>query len=332
MEFKKIQHIKINKSKYDYLVLHLKGGNMGESIDKLAKKYPFKLKNDKLYITTKDPPPKMFSNQTGNLLVRSYNETYEFEVVYKENVMGVINEIYFDTLTGGFRGREGLYSVIQHRYVGITKTDVNNFLKGREIHQMMKNIPLKVMTPLRPRYCNNWWQLDILFLKKIGGYNNQYKYILTITDIFSKYCWLRPLKKRLLNHVVYELEKIILQNGAPHILHGDNEFNKDAIKKLAKYGIKQFRYGRSHNSKSQGAVERLNKQIRHYINHDQKLYNTKKWLDMLPFVEANINYVRHNTTKQIPFEVYRGTTPPIIELLAEPEYTIFVNDVDLYEV
>ena len=116
MEFKKIQHIKINKSKYDYLVLHLKGGNMGESIDKLAKKYPFKLKNDKLYITTKDPPPKMFSNQTGNLLVRSYNETYEFEVVYKENVMGVINEIYFDTLTGGFRGREGLYSVHWENY------------------------------------------------------------------------------------------------------------------------------------------------------------------------------------------------------------------------
>jgi hypothetical protein len=38
------------------------------------------------------------------------------------------------------------------------------------------------------------WQSDLLILQKFAKYNNNYRYILSVIDVFSKYLHLVPLK------------------------------------------------------------------------------------------------------------------------------------------
>lgn len=236
----------------------------------------------------------------------------------------MIDKVYNNITVGGYRGREALYAMLLQRFVGITKMDVVTYLNNREVHQVMKQAEQRVLQPLRPKHINHWWQLDVLYLRNFArkDRNSTYEYILTVIDIFSKYTWVKPLKSRTLAEITQVMQYIILQNGAPKILHGDNEFRKMGIFELKKFGIESFRFGRAYNSRSQGQVERQNRIIRAYINKYQQDYNVKNWVSICPLIEANINYSKHTTTKRVPFEIYRGYAAPTFGMLEMLDNTL----------
>ena len=64
-------------------------------------------------------------------------------------------------------------------------------------------------------------------------------------------------------------------------------------------------------------VERLNKTIRSYLNHNSTNWNTNEWWSALPYIQFNINSMYHTTTKQIPFEVYRNKKAPMETMLLD---------------
>lgn len=51
---------------------------------------------------------------------------------------------------------------------------------------------------------------------------HDYKYMLTVKDCFSKYCWLSPLKSKEAAPIASILRKIFLEHGPPKFLHSDN--------------------------------------------------------------------------------------------------------------
>ena len=52
------------------------------------------------------------------------------------------------------------------------------------------------------------WQIDLVDVSKLSKHNNGFKFIMVMTDIFSKYAWLKPLKSK---------DRITIKNALGHI-------------------------------------------------------------------------------------------------------------------
>ena len=47
-----------------------------------------------------------------------------------------------------------------------------------------------------PLHKNETWSADLIDKSSLSKYNNKYKFILTVIDIFTKYAWAIPLKNK----------------------------------------------------------------------------------------------------------------------------------------
>ena len=47
-----------------------------------------------------------------------------------------------------------------------------------------------------PLYKDETWSADLIDKSSLSKYNNNYKFILTVIDIFTKYAWAVPLKNK----------------------------------------------------------------------------------------------------------------------------------------
>ena len=48
-----------------------------------------------------------------------------------------------------------------------------------------------------PLYKDETWSADLIDKSSLSKYNKNYKFILTVIDIFTKYAWAIPLKKKI---------------------------------------------------------------------------------------------------------------------------------------
>lgn len=76
-------------------------------------------------------------------------------------------------------------------------------------------------------------QIDLLGKMKISYGQALYRYILTVMDVFSRYMWLKPLKRKSSVEIAKHLNKIYREHGPPKVLqhHKGTEF-KGALKIL----------------------------------------------------------------------------------------------------
>ena len=63
---------------------------------------------------------------------------------------------------------------------------------------------------------------------------HDYRFILTVVDTFSKYCWLYPLIDKKAINVANMLQHIFVEYGCPYQLHSDNdkEFTAEVVQHL----------------------------------------------------------------------------------------------------
>ena len=52
------------------------------------------------------------------------------------------------------------------------------------------------------------WGIDLITMIKYAKQNNNYKYILTVIDFFSKYSWSYPLKSKTSNEIINSFKDI----------------------------------------------------------------------------------------------------------------------------
>jgi len=58
--------------------------------------------------------------------------------------------------------------------------------------------------------CNidDQWQADLVDMQSLQKYNDGYRYILTVIDLFSRYAWAVPVRSKTGEYIVKALEKI----------------------------------------------------------------------------------------------------------------------------
>ena len=134
------------------------------------------------------------------------------------------------------------------------------------------------------------------------------KYILVLTDYFTKYVVCVPLERTTAEDVARAIvEKWVLTLGAPDCLHTDQgaNFCSELLKEVSNiFGIEKTRTS-SYHPQGNGMVERHNRVVADVICKNCA-NNPSTWDQMIPYLNFVYNTTVHKTTGQTPFSLVFG--------------------------
>jgi transposase InsO family protein len=145
-------------------------------------------------------------------------------------------------------------------------------------------------------------------MQKYSGLNNNFNWVLTYVDLFSKFAQARPLKTKHVKNVMAAMDDIFKEVPAsyrPRTIQADNgsDFKTQFEKHMKnKYNIRVI-HSQAYNPSSQGAVERFNKTIKSMIYQFMTRFDSQRWIDLLPSLVANYNSTVHSSTRQRPIDI-----------------------------
>lgn len=106
--------------------------------------------------------------------------------------------------------------------------------------------------------------IDLIDLGKFIKENDEYQYVLTVINSFSKHSWTYSLKSKCAEEVAACVNMLFFEHGPWEILHSDNgtEFTAEIIKNVCKeVGTRQV-HGAPYHLQSQGVIERFNQTLK----------------------------------------------------------------------
>lgn len=145
------------------------------------------------------------------------------------------------------------------------------------------------------------------FIQSLPRSKEGHAHLLVISDLFSKWCLLIPVKRITVSQVVKILEQSWFRRySVPEFIITDNAstfLSREFRELLAKYQIRHWTNPRHHSQSN--PVERLNRTInaciRTYVKDNQKLWDTR-----VSEIEFCLNNTPHSATGFSPYRVLFG--------------------------
>jgi hypothetical protein len=135
----------------------------------------------------------------------------------------ILKKNYYDvSLPGAYAGLDTFYNTIKLRGIKISKEELKNWLSQQEsyiYHFPVKKIFKRLSYSIRHK--DDLWQADLCDYSNIKEYNNNYKYILTVIDIFSKYAFAIPIERKNAENIIDAFKTIFKGKRFPKKIHTD---------------------------------------------------------------------------------------------------------------
>ena len=135
-----------------------------------------------------------------------------------------LHDLYYKPESpASFGGVEAVYrAAIEDGKFQLSRNKIRTWLRQQDTYTLHR--------PVRYRFKRNRvivggidkeWEADLVIMDSLSKENNGYKYILTVTDVLSKYAWVDPLKTKSGENLVKAFEKILKKGRKPEKLHSD---------------------------------------------------------------------------------------------------------------
>lgn len=241
--------------------------------------------------------------QSMDALHKSYDWK---EVLPKECRMNVIRQHHVPPTCAHFGILKTVNRISLKYYWPRMAADVKYFIGKCQIclgYKSTNLLPPGLMGD--PKLVQRPWQMIATDL--LGPYPNSYKkgytYLLVVSDFFSKYTRLFPLRKATGSNIALILEnEIFLKFGVPDTIILDNgpQYISRDMKALAdKFHIRHLFYNCRYHPQN-NPVERVNKvlvaALGSYVGSEHRT-----WANFLPEIELAINTAIHEVTGYTPF-------------------------------
>ena len=247
-------------------------------------------------------------------------------VAYPDEREIYLNRIWGNSQRGYGLGLQSFYLQVALSHLNIQKRYTDAFLKSKGNYQIQKTPVVKIISPIKANASNERWGMDLIDMS-VGVIH---RYILTVVDYFSGYLFTRRLTNRTATTIVNNLQDIIntpLPFGsggtAPHLLQSDNgaEFRNAVMGAFTTTNGISHIFSTSYHPRSNGKVERKNRDIRKKIKAGFIRQNSNTWdAIMLRDYTININSQPNLKSKLRAIDLYRtGYTPPVGALGPEPD-------------
>ena len=163
------------------------------------------------------------------------------------------------------------------------------------------------------------WQADLVDLSSISKYNEEYKILLTVIDVFSKVARAVPLKNKS-RQTLTETFSTLFQQREPAHLQTDKgtEFQNRSVQKFIEEYKINFYTSENEDVKAP-VVERFNRTLKtkmwKYFTHE----STVSYIDVLDDLLHSYNNTFHRTIKMTPSEVKAQNKEKIRARLYRPK-------------
>lgn len=218
-----------------------------------------------------------------------------------------IHNIYYDVShPAGYSSVSKLSEAMKTK---MSKDETKKWLESQDTYTLHK--PVYRRFP-RNKYIlsnfNELWQADLSDLRSFSEYNDGFKYILCVIDVFSKYAFARAIKTKNADSIRKSFEDIFLEaNATPRHLQSDKgtEFvSKEVQLFLKKKGINY--YTTNNPDIKASIVERFQRTLKmkmwRYFTHN----NTYRYIDVLQGLLHSYNNSFHRSIKMRPCDVNSG--------------------------
>jgi len=141
---------------------------------------------------------------------------------------------------------------------------------------------------------------DLVDMQLFSEYNDGVKYLLTVIDVFSKYGWMRPLKRKTGEEVAAAFKSIFKLGRKPKKLwvdKGRESYNKDVrgiLGKTTMYSTK--------NEEKSSVVERWNRTMKENMYKYFSTNATRKYIHVIDKMTEKYNNTRHSSIKMAPVQ------------------------------
>ena len=128
--------------------------------------------------------------------------------------------------------------------------------------------------------------------------NNGIKYLLTVIDVFSKFVWIIPLKRKTGQKVANAFSRILKEcRPSKTWVDRGREYNKDVQKVVELYSTE--------NEEKSFVIERFNRTIKEKMFKYFSANNTRKYVDVLDLLVHQYNNTICSSIKMTPKEASR---------------------------
>lgn len=215
-----------------------------------------------------------------------------------------LTKAYSDVTDNAYRSAATFYEKIAARTIGISRRDVEEFLKKVELKQISLPPKKAIIKPILARLPLDQFEMDLVDMSEYKNWNKGVHFLLNVIDVHTKYAWSRPLKNKSGPLVASEMQNIILLFGGPKVISSDNgtEFNNVHMDALAKRWSIEMRHSLPYTPKTSGQIERFNASLKSALQKWMQDYDTKSYLAALPFVLYAYNTSRHSAAKYTPYQ------------------------------
>ena len=273
---------------------------MLKDVDSYPDKFPnWRIENGKLFKHLPDGIPEFCNN---------FSSSWKL-VVPKDDRRKLIHENH-DDVTSGHVGVYKTYWKLRSKfYWPKMRSDVSKYIRACQTCQQIKpeqKAPAGLMGT-RPKISYPWQMISLDFMGPFVRSSGGYKYLLVVTDYFSKYVLVHPLRVATGPSLCkFVEEQIFLMYGVPEILICDNGSqmkSKNFQKLCSRYGC-NISYTPAFYPRSD-PTERTNRTVKSMIMAYVK-DNHKLWDKNLASLACAIRSSKSETTGFTPFYVNFG--------------------------
>ena len=170
------------------------------------------------------------------------------------------------------------------------------------------------------------WAADLADMSAFSKFNQGFKFLLLVIDIFSKYGWIIPLKNKEGKTVASAL-KTIFEKGKPEKMwvdKGKEFYNKDVKGLIELYSTE--------NEEKSSVVERWIRTMKEKMWKYFTDNNTYVYIDILPGLVKDYNNTKHSSIKMTPveesekkneFTVWKNLYPNRLDILnINPKFSV----------
>jgi hypothetical protein len=220
----------------------------------------------------------------------------------------ILKELYFNVNNStNFSGINTLTKFLKSQNYKYNQNEIINWLRKQQVYSTHFPIRTKFKrNPIVAGHIDHNWSADLIEIRN-PTYNDNYRYILMVIDVLSKFGWAEPLLDKKAETVKKAFLKIFRStHRKPNILSTDagKEFTNRSLKKYIKW--RKIKHLVVLDQTKASIVERWNQTILNKIEKYKNFNKTKRFIDVLPQIISNYNNNVHSRTKFKPIDVNKS--------------------------
>lgn len=210
----------------------------------------------------------------------------------------VLSNIYFNPSSAdSFTSLTKLQNAVKGKY---SKEAVKKWLSNQDAYTLHK--PVRRKFP-RNKYnvynINDLYQADLNDMRSLSKFNDGFKYILTVIDVFSRFAWAVPLADKKPATIINAFKKIFHDSKrTPVYLQTDkgSEFIANTVRKFLRDNDIKYYVAQNPDVKA-CFVERLNRTLKTRMYRYFTRNTTHRYIDIIPQLLKAYNSTVHSSIK-----------------------------------